>query len=176
MDLAEYTREDLIVPLGEERYALKPRTLAELGELQGWFKRTIPSPLTLAIGSLDQCERVGTKVHPKVRDAVLHVASLHERQWPPRIGTRAWLAHVEDAEQIGHLILWGLEPRHPQMTRPKADVLAAQATDEQLAAFCCGLFTGTLPDPKARSNSTTSSTPTPTPTNQGPPPATTGTP
>lgn len=172
MDLSEATRQDLPLDLAGATYWLRPRTLQELGPLQAWFKRESPGPLAKTLAALDQCERQGVAVARGLRELVLEAAHRHERRWPPPLGSRDWLAAVEDAAKVGFLVHFALSPRHPDLTESQAERLAETASPDELAVLCCALFTGRLPDPKARATSTS----TTTTTSEETPPATTGAP
>lgn len=167
LHLAQAARQDMPVALAGKQYSLPVRTLRELGPLQAWFVRECPSPLTRSLASIAQCERGGVELSTALRSVLLDTALRHERRWPPPPGSRDWLAAVEDLDRIGHLIRWGLGPRHPDLTDDQADAIAREATVEDLALFCRGLFEGKLPDPKSPA-STTRETPTPTSPNRAP--------
>ena len=169
LDLAEATRQDLVVTLAGNEYALPVRTLRDLGPLQAWFKRLVPSPLTRTIASLDQCDRQGIATPSVLRSALFDTALRQERTWPPRPGSIEWLAAVEDADQIHHLIAWGLGPRHPNLTDDAARTIVREATVEELSIYFFGLFTGRLPDPKSPALGTPIAVPNPSAETQDPP-------
>lgn len=175
MNTAEATRQDMPVTLAGVEYSLPARTLQELGPLQAWFLREVPSPLTRALASLGQCERQGIDVAPAVRSVLLDAAMRHEQAWPPAMGTRKWLNAVDDRDQVGHLIAWGLGPRHPHLTEALAAEIALKATAVELAIFCRALISGKLPDPKSPAPPEDPGGPS-TPATTGPDPGTTGTP
>ncbi|MFO0887544.1 MAG: hypothetical protein U0790_00195 [Isosphaeraceae bacterium] len=175
MNTAEATRQDMRVTLAGVEYSLPVRTLQDLGPLQAWFLREIPSPMTRALASLSQCERQGIEVAPAVRSVLLDAAIRHEQAWPPAMGSRKWLLAVDDRDQVGHLIAWGLGPRHPHLTEEMAAAIAIQATNAELAIYCRALISGKLPDPKAPAPPPDPGEPTP-PSTTGPATATTGTP
>lgn len=148
MDLAEATRQPIAVKLAGKDYTIRPRTLAELGELQSWFKRTIPSPIVRAAESIEEAKRRGVPMSEPLRRMILEQATHAASTWPPRIGSGPWLEALDAANEEHEVIRFALAPTHPDVTSETARELTNNAEPEELFAVTHILFLGKSPDPK----------------------------
>jgi hypothetical protein len=146
MDLATATAKAITVRLAGKDFAVRARPLSELGELQKWFKDSIPSPLVRAMEAAEKARRL--KVGQAVIDLVLDHAQRAELAWPPRLGSWHWLDAVDQAGKQGHVIAFALKADHPDVDDAEADRLIEAAEPGEVATVACVLFHGRLPDPK----------------------------
>jgi hypothetical protein len=149
MDLGEATGQSVKVRIAGRDWQIKPRTLSELGELAGWFKREIPSPLVRAMQAVEQARRLRVGIGEAVQAATLEAAQRAELAWPPRVGSIRWLDAVDQAEQQAHVLAFALKPEHPEID----DAVAAELTERAEAGECAtavyAMLIGDLPSPKA---------------------------
>jgi hypothetical protein len=155
MDLAEATRQPIPVKLAGKDYTIRPRTLAELGELQAWFKRAIPSPIVRAAESIEEARRRGVAMPESARALIYAEAVKAAATWPPRLGSMAWLEALDAANAEHEVVRFALAPTHPEVTDDIAQAIMAEATGEELGVVTYILFMGKHPDPKAQPPATT---------------------
>ena len=146
MDLSETLGKSLTVTLAGKEWQVKIRTLAELADLQAWFRRAIPSPLVRAMEAAEKAR--AAKVGQAILNLVLEHAQRSELAWPPRLGSWHWLDAVDQAGQQGHVIAFALQPEHPEIDDAAAEKLIEDASAGEVATVACVLFHGRLPDPK----------------------------
>jgi hypothetical protein len=146
MDLSESVGSSIPVKLAGRQWLIKIRTLAELAELQAWFKREIPSPLVRAMEAAQKAQK--SKISQAIIDMVLEHAQRAELAWPPRLGSWHWLDAVDQIGKQGHVIAFALKPEHPEVDEAEANRLIEAAESGEVATLACVLFHGRLPDPK----------------------------
>lgn len=171
MDLADATGQPVTVTIAGREWRVKPRGLDEMGELQGWFKREIPSPGVRAMLSVDQARRLKLGIGQAVLDAMLEAGQRGDLSWPPRVGSYHWLDAVDQAGKAAHVLAFALRPEHPEIDDDAAGKLSERAGDGEVATAVYAALFGGLPDPKAPAPTTG---PTTTMTAPTPPSGTTG--
>jgi hypothetical protein len=149
VDLGEATGQSVKVRIAGQDWSVRPRTLAELGELQGWFKRTIPSPLVRAMQSVEQARRLKVGVGEVVQTLVIEAAQRAELAWPPRVGSHHWLDAVDQAGEQAHVVAFALRPEHPEIDDAAAASLGERADVGECATAVYAMLFGDLPTPKA---------------------------
>jgi hypothetical protein len=150
LDLATATAQPIPLTLAGRPYLAKPRTLDELGELQAWVKRTIPSPLVRTYESIESAHRHMVNVRAETRDAALRVANEAEASWPPRVGSLTWAQALENANQVPYFIRWALLPCHPDLTTEAAHAIYQDANAGELLDLIAASVLGRAPGPKSR--------------------------
>jgi hypothetical protein len=162
VDLAQANLEPIPVRLGGETYRVRPRPLAELGELQALYKRSIPSPLTRTLEAIDQADRRGAKLSEGLKR--LAISTAQREPWPPRVGSLAWLTDLDEAGLAPEVVRFALAPEHPDVDLTKATQLVADADSGELSWLVLALFHGRGEGdlrPKAPAGATTTETTTP---------------
>jgi hypothetical protein len=163
MDLAQATNAPEVIDFAGRRFPVRQLRLVEWGELQSFLKRALPDPVARTLKSLAALQAEGAAIDPALRDAALAQAQIAARDWPPRVGSRRWLAALDDAEG-GHAefvrvaLTYGGTPTTPA----EAEDLAEAATDEEFGELVRVAYLGEPPRPKPAPPSTSSTSPTTT--------------
>jgi hypothetical protein len=161
------------IALAGETFLVSPKPIKALGELQAWFKRTIPGPLARAAEEMDAADRAGARLSRWAREMAMDAAARATTRWPPRVGSLEWLDAIDRAELGHHVIRAALATHQPDITEADAMRLADGCTPEELNILVGVMFWGI--DPKALRPAGEVATPTPTLTTP-PPGEMTGTP
>lgn len=126
MDLAITTSqsEELVLECGES-ILVRPLKQKEWGQLQAWFKRTCPSPVTRALFALQQMKDSGESVSLEAEESLLDHAQRQALNWPPRVGSAPWFDAIVKAEgAVAQFLETVLSKADPEITRERCEALA----------------------------------------------------
>lgn len=165
-DLGTLASGPIAITLGGASYLVSPRPLKALGEMQAWFKRSIPGPLAKAAEAIDAADRAGVVLSRWAREAAMDAAAKLQARWPPRIGSIEWLDAIDREEAAWVVIRHALEPHQPGMTEAEAKRLADLCTPTELVDLVGAIFWGL--DPKAPGSPATGADASPIPTTPQP--------
>ncbi len=162
MDLAQLTNAPREIEVAGRTYKVSALKLKEWGSVQAWIKDNVPSPL----GALKSADLDGLSNADK--RTLLDVAVRQQRDWPPRVGSAAWLEALD--HDGGHaMFLHAILSKHqPSFTEADAEALAERlTTGEILPLILVGLGIEderpkNSPAPTEGPNPTTSPTTSPT--------------
>ena len=153
MNIAEYAREPVEFPIAGALRPVKPRTLAELGEVQAWFLRTVPTPLARAARGL-----AGSTLPKFLQEAAVMAATRAEIGWPPRVGSAQWFQAVDDADVGAELVRWVLAPTHPDLDVETARAILDESDPLEVVEAALFAFTGARRPPKSETAPTQADT------------------
>lgn len=177
MDLAQATNATQLLTLGGWAFPVRQLQLADWGRLQAWLKGVYPSPVTVALRSLQEARDLGYPVAPELRDELLNHAHESARAWPPPVGGRAWLKALDQVEGgRARFVQAVLQAGGTEVSIDEARTLFDSASQEEADALFSQAYYGDPPAPKAQGDaasaaatgsaeSTTTSPPSPVPTN-----------
>jgi hypothetical protein len=174
-DLGTLSGGAVEIALAGERFLVSPKPLKVLGELQAWFKRTIPGPIARAAEEMDAADRAGVRLSRWAREMAMDAAARATTRWPPRVGSLEWLDAIDRAELGHHVIRVALAEHHPDVAEAESMRLADGCTPDELNILVGVLFWGLDPKALRPAGGGPVATPAPSPTTP-PPGATTGTP
>jgi hypothetical protein len=154
VDIADASGQPIPVRIAGRDWLVKPRTLTELGSLQAWFKREVPSPLVRAMQAVEQSRRLKTGVGDAIQTLVIEAAQRSELSWPPRVGTYHWLDAVDQVGKESHVLAFALQAEHPEIDDAAAELLVEQSKSGEVAAACFAMIYGVAPAPKSEAPAT----------------------
>jgi hypothetical protein len=155
VDLATLTNAPREVTIDGKVYRVSALDLAEWGRLQAWIKDHA-DPVVQAIKSLNRARADGVPVAEVDRKALMAEARIESRNFPPRVGTLAWLDLIDNtpggnAKFLG-TVLAKHQPEFAEMTEDNArlkklmewlDGADGRDSGEKLFSYALG-----IPDPK----------------------------
>lgn len=169
MDLAQATNAREPVTLAGRTYMARQLKLREWAELTAWLRKSVPSPVSVALQAVDDLRRLTGHEPPRSTVETLYDKAFAEaRAWPPPIGTRAWIFALDRAlDGPAEFVRTALAAAGQALSLDEARAVADAATPEEYAELVRVCYFGDPPDPKpATPASTTTTEPTP---GDGPP-------
>lgn len=150
MDLAQLTDGRQDITLAGKPYSVRLLKLREWGDLQGWLKQAVPSPVAEAARALQALKADGEKIEADVRQAILDHAQDAARKWPPRVGSIHWIQALSEAEGgTARFIAVALEAAGHVVAVEEPLRLDADATVDEIADLIRVCLHGEKPLPKA---------------------------
>ncbi len=156
MDIATLTNAPREVTLDGATYKVSALKLRDWGRLQAYLKDHGPSPIA-RIRSEDLAG-----LNEADRRAFLREAFLESKNWPPRVGSVAWMEAIDDTPggnvEFLTVVLSGERP----LPRAEAEALAEKLDGPDYVRLLMLAFGQEPPDPKGGTRPGPGPTPTPT--------------
>jgi hypothetical protein len=150
MDLSQLTTGFQPVTLAGRPFSVRLLTLREWGDLQGWLKAAVPSPIAEAARALQSVKDAGDKLDHEVRQAILDHAQEAARNWPPRVGSIPWIQALSETDGgTARFIQCALEAAGQTCHFDDAVELDKGATVDEVADLIRVCLHGGPPLPKA---------------------------
>lgn len=148
------------VTLAGRSFEVRKLRLREWGELQGWLKTAVPSPVAEAARALMDLKSKGEKIDADVRESILTHAQEAARLWPPRVGSLPWVVALDQAAGgTARLIAAAIRATGALIGADEADDLAEACTSVELSDLIRVCLHGEMPDPKPMASTTTETEP-----------------
>ena len=98
MDLVRATNTPELLTLGGQEFPVRELKFKEWAPVQAWLLKHAPGPLARAAEAIQQLHDRGRGVDALTEELMLDHAMREAVNWPPRVGTRAWIAALDACE------------------------------------------------------------------------------